>query len=92
MWIAMMQYVVFWLNNIPKEDQDQSPRELIVGEQILDSKLVSKLPFRAYVQVHNDDHITNTTDAKTTGAINFGINNIKGGHKFMNLEAGEIIV
>ena len=34
-WIALIQYVVFWLNDIPKENQLLSPREMIKGEQIL---------------------------------------------------------
>jgi hypothetical protein len=29
--LALIQYVVFWLNNIPREDQLQSPRDMIMG-------------------------------------------------------------
>jgi len=36
--IALIKYVLFWLNNTPKEGQDLSPREMIMGEQVLDCK------------------------------------------------------
>ncbi len=32
--IALIQYVVYWLNNIPKSGQEHSPRDLISGEKI----------------------------------------------------------
>jgi len=41
--MTMIQYVVFWLNNIPKEDQNESPREMIIGHQVLDTKMVCKI-------------------------------------------------
>jgi hypothetical protein len=31
----LVQYTVFWLNNIPKKGQTQSPKEIIMGEQKL---------------------------------------------------------
>jgi REP element-mobilizing transposase RayT len=40
--IALIQYIVSWLNNIPKENQLLSPREMIMGEQILDCKAICK--------------------------------------------------
>jgi hypothetical protein len=36
--VALIHYVVYWLNMMPKDGQDFSPRELICGEQILDYK------------------------------------------------------
>jgi hypothetical protein len=45
--IAMIQYVVIWLHNIPKEDQDKSPREMIIRNQVLDTKMVCKMSFGA---------------------------------------------
>ncbi len=56
--IALVHYVVFWLNIIPKEDQHLSPKEMIMGEQILDCKTLCKLPFGAYFQVHDDRQST----------------------------------
>jgi len=90
--IAIVQYAVFWLNNIPKEGQTHSPKEIIMGEQKIDVKFICKLPFGAYVQVHEDRDITNTMLPRTTGAINLGPSNLKGGHKFLSLETGDIIV
>jgi hypothetical protein len=52
--IALIKYVIFWLNNAPKEGQTLSPRGMITGEQILDCKNICKLPFGTYVQVHED--------------------------------------
>jgi hypothetical protein len=90
--VAMIQYIIFWLNNIPKDDQDRSPKEMIMGEQVLDTKLLSRLPFGAYVQVHNDNDSTNTMTQRTTGAINSGPNNMNGSYRFLSLDLGEIIV
>ncbi len=33
--IALVQYTVIWLNNIPNEGQTHSPKEIIMGEQKL---------------------------------------------------------
>lgn len=57
---AMLQYVVYWLNTFPHKGQDISPRMMIMGEQKMDYKKICKVPFRAYVQAHNDNQITNT--------------------------------
>jgi hypothetical protein len=91
--IALIQYVVYWLNNIPKEGQEMSPREIIIGTQKLDFKNVCRIPFGAYAQVHNDLAMTNTMDPRTTGAICLGPSgNIQGGHKFLSLQTGNIMV
>jgi len=70
--IALIQNVVFWLNNIPKMGQDYSPRDLIFGEQKLNYKTLCRIPFGAYAQVHDDQSITNTMESRTTGAISLG--------------------
>ncbi len=90
--MTMIQYVVFWLNNIPKEDQNESPREMIIGHQVLDTKMVCKIPFGAYAQVHDNNDITNTMIQRTTGGINLGPGNLSGSYKFLSLETGDIIV
>ena len=90
--VALIQYVVFWLNNIPKEDQIQSPREIVMGEQVLDYKTVCKLPFGSYVQVHEDQQITNTMVPITTGAITLEPRYLNGGYKFFSSMTGEIII
>jgi hypothetical protein len=91
--IALIQYVTFWLNKIPKVGQQFSPRDIICGEQKIDYKRICQLPFGAYVQVHDNLEITNTMQTRTTGAINLGMTgSIQGTHRFYNLHTGEIIV
>jgi hypothetical protein len=70
--IALIQNIIFWLNNIPKAEQDYSPKDLICGEQMLNYKTICRLPFGAYAQVHDDQSITNTMASRTTGAISLG--------------------
>ncbi len=36
--VEQIQYVIFWLNQIPKEGKDFSPRDMILGGQKLDFK------------------------------------------------------
>ncbi len=89
----MIHYMVYWLNCIPKEGQDRSPREIIMGAPKLDFQKVCRLPFGSYVQVHNDDCITNIVEARATGAVNLDpMGNLQGGHRFLNLTTGSIIV
>jgi hypothetical protein len=90
--IALIHYVVFWLNNIPKERQDESPWEMIMGEQKLDYEMICKILFGGYAQVHDDREVMNTMKQHTTGGINMGPSNMQGGHKFLSLETGEILV
>jgi hypothetical protein len=88
-----VQYVIYWLNQIPKEGQDLSPRDKILGGQGLDCKLHCRLPFGAYVQVHDDRQVTNDMRSRTTGAINLGpTGSIQGAHIFLSLTTGEIII
>jgi hypothetical protein len=49
---------MFWLNSIAKSGQDFSPRELVFGETKLDYNIICRIPFRAYVQVHDDLNVT----------------------------------
>jgi hypothetical protein len=90
--IAMICYVVYWLNIMPKHDQRLSPRDIIMGEEKLDYKKVCQLPFGAYVQVHDDLDITNTMESRTTRAINLGpTGNLQGTHRFLSLKTGELL-
>jgi hypothetical protein len=82
--IALIKYIVFWLNNTLKENQSFTPREMILGEQILDCKNICKIPFGSYVQVHEDGQVTNTMASRTPS-------NMNGGYNFFSLETGEII-
>ena len=58
--LVLIQYIVFWLNLIPKDGQEYSPKEIICGEQKIDYKVLCKIPFGAYVQVHDDLEVTST--------------------------------
>ncbi len=82
MTVVLIHYVIFWLHNIPKEGQDYSPKDMIMGEQTLDYSHACKLPFRAYAQVHDDTQTTNSMEPCTTGGINLGPSNMQGAHKF----------
>jgi hypothetical protein len=66
---------------------------MVLGGQHLDYKMLCRLPFGAYVQVHDDRLINNDLEPRTIGAINLGpTGNIQGPHRFMSLVTGEIIV
>jgi len=57
---------------------------MIMGAQVLDSKFICKLPFGAYAQAHNDSDVTNTMKQRTTGGINLGPSNMRGGCRFLS--------
>jgi len=91
--IGLIQYVVFWLNCIPKSGQEHSPRDLVFGEQKINYETTCRLPFGAYAQVHDDLDVTNTMQSRTTGAISLGATgNVQGTYRFFNLHTGEVIV
>jgi hypothetical protein len=91
--IAMIHYVVYGLNLLPKSDQEHLPRDIVMGEEKLDYKKLCQIPFGAYIQVHDDLDMMNTMESRTTGAINLGLTgNIQGTHRFFSLKTGELIV
>jgi hypothetical protein len=91
--VALIQYVIYWLNLLPKLDQEYSPRDLVLGEEKLDYKKVCQLPFGSYTQVHDDLNTANTMESHTTRAINLGpTGNVQGTHHFLSLRTGELIV
>jgi hypothetical protein len=64
---------------------------MIMGHQILNYASLCKLPFEAYVQVHEDNPVTSNMETRITGGINLGLSNLYGAHKFYSLRTGEII-
>ena len=65
-----------------------SPRVLMGGGNLEYKKHLS-IPFRAYVQVNQDNQITNTNAPRTLDAIYLMTNiNIQGGHQVMDLNLG----
>eukprot|EP01040_Poterioochromonas_malhamensis_P009801 gene9801-biopygen1902 len=58
-----------------------------------DLKRDFRLQFGSYVQVHEDDSITNTMKPRTTGAISLGPSgNMQGAYKFLSLDTWKVIV
>jgi hypothetical protein len=83
---VIINYVVYLLNYIPKEGQDLSPREMTIVGKKIEYQMMCRWPFGFYVQVHNDDQVTNTMEARTTGAIKLGsTRNMKVDHHFLNI-------
>jgi hypothetical protein len=90
--IGLIQYTTYWLNNIAKSGQDNLPRDLILGQK-LNYKVICRIPFGTYAQVHDDPKTTNTMEARTIGAINMGpTGNVHRTHIFLSLKTGEVIV
>ena len=51
-----------------------------------------RLPFRSYIQVHDEPSPTNSPTARTVGAITLGpTSNLQDGYKFLNLRTGKNI-
>ena len=67
------------------------PRTLMTGIK-LDCSKHCRLPFRSYVQVHDEPSPKNSPTARTVGAITLGpAGNLQGGYKFLNLWSGKKI-
>jgi len=74
MMVHLAYYVVGWLNNFPVKggvSKTLSPRALITGVQ-LDHNKHCRLEFGEYVQVHEENHPTNSMQPRATGAISLG--------------------
>jgi hypothetical protein len=78
------------INLFPKVNSvgNRSPKELFTGiktNYIRDCKI----GFGEYVQVHEDDQITNTLKERTLAAISLG--NLQGSYKFLSLTTGKVV-
>jgi hypothetical protein len=91
--IHMVMDCVKILNCFPSKDGlSISPRLLMRGVG-LDSKKHFRVPFGSYCQVHEDDTPRNSMLPRTAGAICLGHSgNLQGGHKFLCLRSGRLIV
>ena len=91
--IHMVLDCVKMLNYFPtKGGLSVSPRLLMTGVG-LDSKKHFRVPFGHYCQVHEDDKPRNSMLPRTSGAICLGHSgNLQGGHKFLCLNSGRLIV
>lgn len=92
--VYLVQYSVTTINMFPKggaENPNVSPREMFLGRKI-DVNIECRLQFGVYVQVHEDDVITNTMKARTVGAIALGpAGNLQGSYNFLNLNTWRVI-
>ena len=89
--VHLVYFSVKMINSFPRDYNNESPRELLLGRK-LDYKLDCKLEFGAYVQVNDDNSITNTMDSRTVGAICLGSSNdTTGSYMFLSLLTWRII-
>ena len=92
--IHAVYYQVSMINHFPKTssvDPDISPKALLSGVQI-DYKKDCQLKFGEYVQVHDEDMITNTMKERTLGAISLGpVGNAQGSYNFLSLKTWRVI-
>lgn len=87
----LIYYVVMCINMFPRNNQSQSPREEYTARK-LDFKVDCQLEFGEYVQVSEDEEITNTMASRTTGAICMGpAGTLQGTYKFLSLTTWRIL-
>ena len=93
--IHLVYYCVTMINSFRKVSAvgmgKIPPKELLTGRKI-DYKKDCSLKFGEYVQVHDDEMITNTLNERTLGAIVLGpIGNVQGSYSFLNLKTWKVI-
>ena len=86
-------YNIKRLNNLPADDgvsDTMSPNTLITGAPGIEYKELTKLQFGDYVQVHQENTITNTNEPRSVGAIAiYPSGNAQGTWYFMSLNTGK---
>jgi len=70
---------------------NMSPLTLVTGRPSPSTKEMT-IEFGAYAEVHNANHVTNTMQERTTGAIALQPANATGGWHFMSLATGDKII
>jgi hypothetical protein len=89
--IHLVYYCVAAINSIPRSGESESPKEVFTGVKI-DYSRDCKLGFGEYVQVHDDNAITNTMEPRTLGAISLGNSgNAQGAYKFLLLHSWKVV-
>ena len=79
------------INLVPRQERDESPREIATGRK-LDYKTDCKIQFGAYAQTHEDNEVTNGMEARTTGCICLGPTyNAQGSYRFLSLSTWKMI-
>jgi hypothetical protein len=92
--VHLVNYVTTMINLFGKDGTigHISPRELFTGEKV-DYKVFGKLSFGDYCQISNESEITNTMEARTSGAIAIGpVGNVQGNYKFINLSSWKVVI
>jgi len=89
--VHLVYYCVAAINSIPRSGDSESPREQFTGVKI-DYLRDCKVGFGEYVQVHEDDEITNTMKPRTNGALALGpVGNAQGSYKFLMLSTWKVV-
>lgn len=92
--IHLVYYCVLTINSFPRTSSiglGVPPKELLTGRK-LDFQKDCLLKFGAYVQVHEDDMITNTMKERTLGAIALGpAGNVQGSYNFLSLKTWKVV-
>lgn len=93
--IYLVYYCVMTINMFSKTSMVgagfTTPRELFTG-RVLDYGKDMKLGIFDYVQVHEDDMVTNTMKSRTVGCLSLGpTGNVQGGYKFLSLTSWKVI-
>lgn len=91
--VQLVYYCARTINMFGKTNSigGESPRELFMGIKT-DYNKECKLGFGDYVQVYNEDEVTNTMRERTCGAISLGPSgNIQGSYNFLSLVTWKVI-
>jgi hypothetical protein len=89
--VHLVYYCVVAINSVPRKGEMESPKEKFQGVKV-DLKKDWRLQWGAYVQVHNDDEVTNSMKSRTTGAMYMGpTGNAQGALKFLTLDTWKIV-
>lgn len=89
--VHLVYYCVAAINSIARSGENESPREAFTGVKI-DYARDCKVGFGEYVQVHEDDEITNSMKPRTNGAIALGpTGNAQGSYKFLMLSTWKVV-
>jgi hypothetical protein len=91
--IHLVKNAVFWINAVQTNDgitRQYSPQYIMTGQQPLASKH-AVLPFRSYVQIH-EQHTYDMNQCTLSCFCLGPTDNVQGGHWFMSLASGEKLI
>lgn len=92
--IHLVYYCVAMINSFPRSSSiapGVPPKETLTGRK-MDFKRDCSLKFGSYVQVYEEDLVTNTLKERTLGAISLGpVGNIQGSYNFLSLKTWKVV-